>query len=980
MRKSNKIIALVLSIILTVSMSATVFAATKAKPNEWDSFGTSAEGPKYPQIRGEYRTVDSLVGIKKKQKEFILEVKVDGKTEKLHLTFPSTGGFRLTGSHKGYFAPKDVQDITYQKNDKTMIQMRAEDGTAVSFKKEGSGFRLSVFNKENRKLFDISPEQIAFSFENSEIKKVRLELPLASEESIYGTGERFNELDQTGKRLLMWNVDAGYNNATGALNAEKWRGYKNVPIIYSNRGYTLFFNSFYSGRLDIGYTNSKKCTMEFQGPDFDFFVWTGTPKENISGYTSLTGASIVLPKWGYRYMAGGHSTFWETYGGSTIGSILKMQQGFKNIGIPDIAAVYVESADITDAKIYNALKKTGTKLLTWNSPDYNIDTMKGYLPGVDTKKLPITKSVNNPLADVGCFIDFTDPMSKTMLNNRIGNYGKLGWAGGLVDFGELIPLRALFRGNGSTGAEMHNMFPYWETKVYNEVLKEKTIDGGVTFSRAGCAGAQSYSAFFNGDQASGMNGMKMQLISGLSDSVSGFTMWGADLGGLDGSLSNEVYARAVEFSAFQPIMRAHGQTSRFPWDYGKTGEKTYLKYYWLRENLLNTIYSTAIKSNKKGTPVATPLTMEYPNEAKYDGLYTTYLFCDDFLVSPVLEEQAYLNDVAFPKGTWYGLYNGDKIEGGKTKQVEAPIDEIPVYLKAGATVPVTVSDSLNLSDSMQDVDKAEALLVTIPDEERENIFYKDENTCVKYVSTRVDENTFEVKAGSGNETTAVILKGSAAYSVELDGEKLECLDNKPNSKGEKGYFCENNEQTIINLGKKDWKKIKISLGKIQTQNVLKDAKVSDKKLAATIDGDYNSKYVLSNKAGTEDLIYELKEKNEIQNIKVKWTAQYSEKYKVSVSENGKEWKEVLSEEEGIGGIKEIPLKGTIAKYIKIHDVEKKTGSVPTLYEVEAYGVQATTSIWIYAIIIVLICIVIALMIVTLKVLRRKKHEDIVSRR
>ena len=412
-------------------------------------------------------------------------------------------------------------------------------------------------------------------------------------------------------------------------------------------------------------------------------------------------------------------------------------------------------------------------------------------------------------------------MSKTMLNNRIGNYGKLGWAGGLVDFGELIPLRALFRGNGSTGAEMHNMFPYWETKVYNEVLKEKTIDGGVTFSRAGCAGAQSYSAFFNGDQASGMNGMKMQLISGLSDSASGFTMWGADLGGLDGSLSNEVYARAVEFSAFQPIMRAHGQTSRFPWDYGKTGEKTYLKYYWLRENLLNTIYSTAIKSNKKGTPVATPLTMEYPNEAKYDGLYTTYLFCDDFLVSPVLEEQAYLNDVAFPKGTWYGRYNGEKIEGGKTKQVEAPTDEIPVYLKAGATVPVTVSDSLNLSDSMQDVDKAEALLVTIPDKERENIFYKDENTCVKYVSTRVDENTFEVKAGSGNETTAVILKGSAAYSVELDGEKLECLDNKPNSKGEKGYFCENNEQTIINLGKKDWKKIKISLGKFKPKMSLR---------------------------------------------------------------------------------------------------------------------------------------------------------------
>lgn len=85
MRKSNKIIALVLSIILTVSMSATVFAATKAKPNEWDSFGTSAEGPKYPQIRGEYRTVDSLVGIKKKQKEFYF--RSEGRWKNRKITF-----------------------------------------------------------------------------------------------------------------------------------------------------------------------------------------------------------------------------------------------------------------------------------------------------------------------------------------------------------------------------------------------------------------------------------------------------------------------------------------------------------------------------------------------------------------------------------------------------------------------------------------------------------------------------------------------------------------------------------------------------------------------------------------------------------------------------------------------------------------------------------------------------------------------------
>ena len=938
-KKSYRIIPLVLSLLLVMSTPISASASTRAVPNEnADRWGTGASCPTYPHISGSYETIDRLESVAENEKEFVMKVQAGGHTLELFLTFPDTGGFRLNTNSKGYFEPAGNGKIVYQKSADGKVTMKAEDGTTVIFEQKDSGFRLSVCNGEGKRLFGITPGQIGFSFENGKVIKVRLELPLAEQESIYGSGERFNDYDQVGKRLLMWNVDVGYNRPYSSLaDSEMWRGYKNIPILHSNRGYTLFFNSYYSGSTDIGWTDSNKYTMEFQGPDFDFYVWTGTPKENLADYAGLTGTTLVLPKWAFSYIPGQHSSVWNSYGGSMLGTILKMQQGFKELGTPNIAAAYCEGADITDAKIYNALKKTGTRLLTWNPPDHNVNTMKGFLPGVDTLDLPITKSMTNPVSDVGCFVDFTDPLAKTMITNRVGNYARVGWAGGLLDFGELIPLRALFRGNGTTGEEMHNMFPYWVGKVYHEVMDETTVDGGVTFSRAGCAGAQSYTAFFTGDQYTGTYGMSRQLIAGLSGSASGLTMWGADLGGLDGTPSDEMYARSMEFSAFQPIMRAHGTSSRFPWDYGTVGKKTYQKYYWLRENLVDKIYSSNISSSKTGLPLTVALNMEYPNVQEYDGLYTTYIFCDDFLVTPVIEEQSYLYDVTFPTGSWYGLENGEKVEGGETKKVEAPVDFIPVYIKAGAAIPVKIGESLKLADSMQDVDTTEALIVTIPDEERESQFWKDEDTCVTYTSTRVDDSTFAINAGEGNDAIAVILKGSASYGVTVDGTKLERLYSQPISKGQAGYYCRDNGQTIINIGNNDWKQIEISLGEFKLENLMKDATVNNEKLQTTIDGDYETIYAISTKESEQDLIYELKKATAVETIKVKWTSVYAEKYKVSISSDGNNWKEVLNEEEGYGGIKVIDAEAENVKYIKIHDVERKTGIIPVLYEVEAYG-------------------------------------------
>ena len=113
----------------------------------------------------------------------------------------------------------------------------------------------------------------------------------------------------------------------------------------------------------------------------------------------------------------------------------------------------------------------------------------------------------------------------------------------------------------------------------------------------------------------------------------------------------------------------------------------------------------AERKYKTGSTIVTPLTMEYSDEQSLGNVYETYLFCDDFLVTPVLKENAYLYNVMFPQGNWYSLWTGEKISGCGEKTVESPIDKSPIYLRAGAIIPVTVANSLNLTDSMQDVKK-----------------------------------------------------------------------------------------------------------------------------------------------------------------------------------------------------------------------------------------------------------------------------------
>ena len=821
----KKIISVFLTAAL-ITISNIGLSAATAIPSDKDPFGTSAFGPGAPEVTVDGYYIPSELNYFKQHKKYLeISVKVNGEILPLYISFPELGGFRLYGEKTGFFEPDSMVDISYEYDAACDLKMTGTDGTTVIFRKKGLAFYLDVNNKNGKTLFTIKSSQIKLGYSDGEVKKIRFDMPLASDEVIFGSGERFNSLDQNGRRTIMWNVDCGYHGQS--QTAELWRGYKNVPVLHSSIGYTLFYNSFYSATVDIGYSNPKIYSLDFCGNEFDIYFWSGTAKENLVKYTDLTGKSVLPPKWAFRYLAGDGKDYWKQSTTDKEAALLEsVLKKYAELGTPDIAAIYLEGITETD-KIYNICNNYNVRYLKWNSPDLPRTKQEELLPDIAPEDIPIVKNINTG-ADSGAFIDFTSKFAGRLMSAWLDNNILSGLRGGIIDFGELIQPTAVFS-NGLDGNVMHNRFSYHYAKSYYDEFKKETGNDFVLFSRAGCAGMQSFAGCFSGDQAATFYGLKRQLIAGLSAAASGFAVWGGDLAGYEGKPTNEVYCRGMELSAFYPVMRAHGTRTRMPWDFGNEGIATYQKYYWLRENLLDSVYSAAVKASKSGLPIMRPLALEYPEETTLLKNDDSYIFCENLLVAPVLTEGATSRSVSLPTGTWYDFWNGQRISGGQTLTVDAPLTFIPVFVKEGTVMPLSLSDNLQLTESMQDQTAVKTLLVTPPDSERDTEYFIDEKTSVHYFNA-LHQGGYRVTAIGNNEAKTLLAYGTEAVSVIADGAVLKKYSEQPSVLAGNGFCINGDGNTVVWLESNEWNTVDFITSEIKNDgnnNVVWDFSTDD---------------------------------------------------------------------------------------------------------------------------------------------------------
>ena len=893
------------------------------------------------QIAVEWYSPNKLRGIKKEEQKMVISTEVNGKSEDLFITFPSFGGFRFNSMTEGIFKPESCENIVYTENPDGTLTVKGKGDTVIVFNPLCTPWAFQVFNQSGNMVAQFGADQIWFGYQAGELKKVKLECGISENEVLYGLGERFGTFNQVGVKTLLWNRDAWSDNDSS---------YKNIPLLHSSVGYMLFFNSTYSAVADIGVSDKEKYSLDFSGPKFDFYIWTGTPLQNISSYTSLTGTPMLLPKWAFRYWSGASGQTWTSQGQENVLKVLSESlDGYEELGITDIAALYGEYDLASNINAYNMLLRTNTRMLDWTTPFQSRLDMSYWLPelsvDIEDNELPAFKNALNPWTYLSTdTMDFTHPNAKEVMRAKWKQEIEWGLKGLMVDYGEYVPEDVLAY-NGMTGLELHNFFAYYYTKAFNEIFTEEVGEGEfVLFARNAAPGSQKWAANFGGDQQGNFEGLKKAVNALLTISACGFSTWGTDIGGYGETENQDVYMRWLQFGTFNPLMRLHGLGQRDPWHFGDRAADTFVTHYWLRENILDKIYSSSIAANKTGVPMSRSMAVAYPARESLLSNQDQYIFCDDFLVCPVTEGNAYYRTVSLPLGDWTDLWTGQILEGGKDYDVDAPQNYSPVYIKSGSVIPVKITaDTLNLFKNMNDGNSTQALLITAPNGSRTSEFWNDTDTKTVYTSSAKD-GTITVSADRGQNADVVILPGLAAAKVTVDGIELKESQTLPEAGKENVYYIDSqNFRTVISVAEKDWRSVSVKVSGTLNNDLAygKEVTAHEGRAGATkpenlVDGDVKTNWVITD-LDEAFVTVDTGSVSAINQVVLKWCDTYGEKYSVQVSQDGSNWSEVAYIEDGDGMIDNIKFDAVNARYVKICDIESNFGRNCTMYSLSVYA-------------------------------------------
>lgn len=912
-----------------------------------------------------------IVAVETQEKQFIMSTKTEeGKVNNLYFSFPAEGGIRFHADETGFWNAEETSVINYT-SEGAAIVMQAND-TKVKVYKTASPWRFEVYNADDQMVIWFQGDHMYFGYDESgNLAKVKIASAVDEYETLFGLGERFSGLSQNGKTVEMWNYDSfsQLRRSYGDQNV----GYKNVPLLHSNNGYSIFHNNTSYGVVDVAASDEEECSFEFNSAVLDMYVWTGSTLDNINSYCKLTGSSVTVPKDMLSYWAGQSQSMWYEKGNSpdeVLNTVKTVVEKYEEIGTP-IKMIHIEG--IGTNKTYDSLreylKSKNISFLGWmNSMFRTFDDGEGRSANDLMKKagftmatMPLVKWDYAKLSayyDGGGYryVDYADENSKLWLKERLVPYMEDGLIGMMVDFNDSMQETAYYPSVDKYGTEMHNLSQYYYAKAVYETFQEYYGEGNfVNIVRAGCAGSQSYGAVFAGDQTSTFLGLSQVVSSLLSSATAGYNVWGSDIGALghaDDAKKNdpELYARWVQLATFSPLMRAHGQTSfRNPWDYSDSSVELFQNYYYTREAIVDLVNSGVIKASVENHPMTQAMVVAYPEQKKLAANNSQYLFCDSLLVCPVAESGVSSLVVQFPEGRWVNIWDGTTYAGDTQQAVDASLNTIPVYMEAGSAVPMTLGSTLRIGDVNTDGTNAEVLMTAPAVKKKVNTIYTDETTTQVYTCDALGDNTYSVTADGAYGKKIIVAMGVAANRVKVGNTELSELSVRPTAaSAEVGYYrdIENNSTIIVTDG--TWTTLEYSGTGERFKNVALKAEVTTtglseknaEKAQSITDGDYAT-YLTVTEGKNTGIVIDLKDSYKLNRILVKWGGDYARSYTLQVSDSADEdakWTTVYEKKKGGGGTDTVltELDATY-RYIRLvdFDILSKTGA--QLVEVEAYG-------------------------------------------
>lgn len=576
---------------------------------------------------------------------------------------------------------------------------------------------------------------VEWQTDGQHVRRVRLAFASPADEAFYGLGERFNALNHRGQTLDVRVYDQ--------YRYQGKRTYLPVPFLLSSKGYGLWVDSSRWMQFDLADSAPDCWTLEADlGPDESLTLrWlTGdSPYAITSRFTRLTGQPGLPPLWAFGLWMSANE--WN----SQARVMAEVERSFAHGIIPSVVVIEAWSDEAT-FYIWNDAQykpRPGHEFLRysdftfppdgrWPDPKGMIDTLHGRNIRVVLWQNPVLKAddpdLPNPQADNdrAYFIEqgfgvkeadgrtpyrvrpfwFRDSLLWDVTNPAACDwwFGKraylveeLGVDGFKTDGGEHLWSAGAVFADGRRGDELWNEYPKRYTEAYHHFITQKRGGDGLTFSRAGFTGSQVAPAHWAGDQPSTWEAFRSVIVAGLSAGICGILFWGLDIGGFSGEIPTaELYLRSTAMAAFCPIMQYHSDYNqhrepvifRTPWNIQeRTGDTRvvpiFRRFVNVRHNLMPYIWQEAQFSAKTGQPLMRALVLTDPAAEPYQ-----YFFGRDLLVTPVTKAGAETWSVYLPAGVWHDLWTGEAVHGGKVIQTDAPLDRIPVFVKAGATIPV----------------------------------------------------------------------------------------------------------------------------------------------------------------------------------------------------------------------------------------------------------------------------------------------------
>jgi alpha-D-xyloside xylohydrolase len=517
-----------------------------------------------------------------------------------------------------------------------------------------------------------------------------------SHEGIYGLGQH-----QAG----VWN----YRGESVDISQENSN--ISVPLMLSSKGYGIFWINTSRSRFNNRFANILYISSEVADVIDYYFLYGPEFDKIIARYRDLTGQAPMFGKWAYG--------FWQCKNRyKSQDEILGVARKYRDLHIPVDNIVqdwfwwnrkgeFVFNKNYPDPKAmveqlhgenfhlmisiwpffepgstnYDYMQDKGwfVDKFKYAKPPYHTDAMAVYDATSPEARKYYWDEVNKGLFSIGLdawWMDTTEPETEGQEENiLLGHKLAAGSGNRYVNAYPLLDTQAVYQGQRSASDKK---------RVF-------------ILSRSAFAGSQRNGVTaWSGDINSDWLSFRRQVPAGLNFALSGIPYWTTDIGGfVFGDTTDpafrELFVRWFQYGTFNPILRVHG--TRHPdenelWSYGPDAQKILVNFDRLRYRMLPYIYSLAWKTTSEAYTTMRPLVMDFRTDARAQNVGDQFMFGPAFLVNPVTEPAATSRQLYLPDAKWYDFWTGSVVDGGRTINVVAPLDRLPLFVRAGSILPL----------------------------------------------------------------------------------------------------------------------------------------------------------------------------------------------------------------------------------------------------------------------------------------------------